>query len=482
MAESTQGDLELASGVWFALARDLSHGVFYRDLVSTAGYGGTRYFPLFFSLLGGLYRLGLSTIVAGALLGLLTAAVLVGGLARLCRAMGLPALMAATVAVGGLVPYFVLQTIFAVRGDAFAAACNLWGLAYVMLAWRAGGERSRSLTWASVWFTLALATKVTSLAVPGAVVVAFALAGRWRPARRLAVGTALGTLLVVGATIVLSDGRALVSWRACMFAGASGSATLAALWSPQTLEKVLFSHLLRALLVLDGVALLAATFVRTGDSVSRRETASGPDTVGPLVVVLFAVVTASTWLILSSPGTTASNQAIEWIEVSFVLVAGVAQSRPTIRLPLMAALAAVFVYAAAQNLVRAHELAAATGPEQARQDRARVAAIVETAPGPVLFESALWPSLVGSPTYVIDPFALRVVMTARPEVFDRLAREIDTHVYARIVLQYDPTSEVGGRWYHDISFGWPIAQRILQHYRLSAHPTGHTFVYVPSGS
>jgi hypothetical protein len=33
-------------GAWLTCAYDFMHGVFYRPLFSTLGYGGTRYFPL----------------------------------------------------------------------------------------------------------------------------------------------------------------------------------------------------------------------------------------------------------------------------------------------------------------------------------------------------------------------------------------------------------------------------------------------------
>ena len=35
-------------GVWLACAHDFLHGVFYRPLFGPLGYGGTRYFPLYF--------------------------------------------------------------------------------------------------------------------------------------------------------------------------------------------------------------------------------------------------------------------------------------------------------------------------------------------------------------------------------------------------------------------------------------------------
>src|SRR6202521_3110166 len=38
------------NGVWLALATDLKDGLFYRPLLSPVGYGGARYFSLFFFL------------------------------------------------------------------------------------------------------------------------------------------------------------------------------------------------------------------------------------------------------------------------------------------------------------------------------------------------------------------------------------------------------------------------------------------------
>src|SRR3984893_621636 len=64
-------------GVWLACAYDFLHGVFYRPLFSSLGYGGTRYFPLYFVLtgvlakpLGSLETAGIALSAAGVLLAL----------------------------------------------------------------------------------------------------------------------------------------------------------------------------------------------------------------------------------------------------------------------------------------------------------------------------------------------------------------------------------------------------------------------------
>src|SRR5580698_5864720 len=70
-------------GVWLACAYDFLHGVFYRPLFSSLGYGGTRYFPLYFVLtcvlakpLGSLETAGIALSAAGVLLALVAVYIL----------------------------------------------------------------------------------------------------------------------------------------------------------------------------------------------------------------------------------------------------------------------------------------------------------------------------------------------------------------------------------------------------------------------
>jgi len=42
--------LDHVAGVWIALALDLKNGTFYRAASGPLGYGGTRFFPLYFCL------------------------------------------------------------------------------------------------------------------------------------------------------------------------------------------------------------------------------------------------------------------------------------------------------------------------------------------------------------------------------------------------------------------------------------------------
>src|SRR5208283_321204 len=56
------------AGVLMAMAADLKHGVFYRPLYGPEGYGGTRYFPLYFVLHALLMKLGIPVLLGAYLL------------------------------------------------------------------------------------------------------------------------------------------------------------------------------------------------------------------------------------------------------------------------------------------------------------------------------------------------------------------------------------------------------------------------------
>src|SRR5436190_6673921 len=54
---STDSHLDHVAAVWVAEAIDLTRGVFYRAPYGSYGYGGPRYFPLFFCVHGAAIKL-----------------------------------------------------------------------------------------------------------------------------------------------------------------------------------------------------------------------------------------------------------------------------------------------------------------------------------------------------------------------------------------------------------------------------------------
>ncbi|HXN07380.1 MAG TPA: hypothetical protein VN944_09990, partial [Nitrospiria bacterium] len=79
-------NMDPVAGVWTGLSIDLARGEFYRPLFSESmGYGGTRYFPLFFSLQALLLKITGNPILAGQILNISTDILLLIGFYFLLR-------------------------------------------------------------------------------------------------------------------------------------------------------------------------------------------------------------------------------------------------------------------------------------------------------------------------------------------------------------------------------------------------------------
>lgn len=457
--------LSYVSGIWIALGKDLASGVFYRDLIGPLGYGGTRYFPLFFTIIGVLLKAGLPPLVAGWTASAIAALILATGLARVGRALGAPRPMQWLLAACAISPYFVQQTLFEVRADVIAAGLNLWGLASIIPVWREQTNVRPRVGIAALWFTLAFAAKITSLAVPACVFVALMLSRRVPVAIRFAVQFAVGLALFLGVVELASAGRAVEAWRACMFAGSSEGGTVTAMLSGDFISFASFSHLLTVLLVLD-VAVLIAALV-TGARAMW------------LPVVLFAGVSVTAALTLSSPGTIPSNQIIEWLQMSFVVLVFAAASRPNLTRPLSFVIAVMVLWMAVQDVVRVRHLIDTRAERTTAATRSEIARLIGAAPTPVLAESSLWEVLAGHQAYLLDPFALRVVMMKRGDIARDLEQKIDAHYFSSVIFQVDPTTPQGRGYYEHVNFGWPITARILEQYRFDRQPAHDVWIYVP---
>jgi hypothetical protein len=127
------GYLDCVSGIWLALGRDVDAGHFYRPLLSELGYGGTRYFPLFFLIIGAFLRLGAGILTAGWLTSALTAIILAAGMYRLVRRLD----GAGWVAIWPRrLPMLRAATLFEVPRRRVSRGVQRLGLAFVLPAWR----------------------------------------------------------------------------------------------------------------------------------------------------------------------------------------------------------------------------------------------------------------------------------------------------------------------------------------------------------
>jgi hypothetical protein len=463
-ALASEDYLQFTGGVWLALARDLADGLFYRPVMSGVGYGGTRYFPLFFSLIGLLMRTGLSPLAAAHAVSLFSAALLFGGVVRVSGRLGVPRLSALLLGLLALAPHYVQQTTLGIRSDILAAALIVWGVSFAMERVGPDSRTGQSPWIAATAFTLALATKPTAAYGAAAALAALVLNGRWQPARRLLAWSAVGVLLFFVAVQVASGGRALESFRACALAGDS----------PVNLIRNLFQVRmgpvggLRFLTVVLGVAALAWLFDL------RRNWNAVPS-------VLFCFAAITTAVILGSPGTVHPNQVTD-IHVAAVIVIGAfLQRHDRVRRAGYAVVLLLLLLAGYQDYERAIRQNMAA---EARGREATLRAFSRAVDGfrkPVLSESPEFPVIEGTRPYLLDAFTLRIVTITRPDVLADVLGKLHDRAFAYILLIEDPETTRGRGWYENVHFGWPIVEALLENYRYQETSAGMR-IYVPKES
>lgn len=437
--------LNLGTGVWLALARDVRDGIFYRPIWNGAEYGGTRYFPMLFVATGALMRMGVAPVPAGLIVSLGGLIALVAAVITLLHRWSVPRPLA--ILGGALVaaPYFVHQTGFAVRCEPLAAAFAVAGLA-VLGPPRPGGPSTRRLGLVAVFFVAAFATKLTCVYAPAAAVAAL-LATRQRAALTLALFTIGGGAVFLLGVHLVSQGRALESFRACAFAGVDPTSLLSVAAITRSVQLIATSHLLTVVFAMSATALAASRGL-------WRE-------VPGLYLLAAAAVTG---VIFTSPGTILTSQIVDaYVAAIVVLVIATARARAPVRAAASAGLVGVALWAAAQNGVRMARIARDDLPAAAADRRALVAA-VHACGGSLLSESPLIPLLAGQRPVLLDPFAFHVVGLNRPEVARNLAERIARGEFACIVLEQDPTTDKGRAWYRNVNLSDPVVRAVLDRY------------------
>jgi hypothetical protein len=205
------------SSVWLALAWDFAHGVFYRPVVSSDGYGGTRYMPLLFVLYGGLLRAGVDSIIAGVVLMQLSVMALAVVLCRVLRLIGLP-LASAVPLAGSVFCTAVFQSYCTdVRPDYFAAAASMGGVGLAL----AYNRRARGgyLAAAGAACVTAGLIKATSCLLWTPIAAWLLVVDRRRTALVFTAGVAGALVAVLTLVNMVSAGQFVANMRAMATAG-----------------------------------------------------------------------------------------------------------------------------------------------------------------------------------------------------------------------------------------------------------------------
>jgi hypothetical protein len=445
--------LDDASGNWTALAKDVTEGVFYRPLHGPAGYGGSRYFPLHFVLHAGVMTIVGDPIRSGFAVSTVSVVLLLAAVHVLLRRLGAPRPLSLACAAFVLAGHPAQEALFAIKGDALAAALNLWGVAFCAGAAVPLG----AILVAAVAFTLAFATKVTAVSGLTAALAWLLLTRRSRAAMLLSILTGVGIALVIGLMYLVSSGVAFGVFRA----SASGGAT----WLSLVNAPVTFAKQARRLpetlvfIQLGFAALLVLVWHRTLSSLS---------------LLLFASVLCITVLIFGSPGTD-TNHLLDLYVASIVLVgSGIAQRG----LPRAAfGVAALVVAALAGGLSLASGLVDA-GSEQKRGLFAEALARIPDKSRPILAQNPLLPVVAGQRAYLLDPFLIRLLSERDPAFVEPLWRDLRAQRFAAVVFERDPREERARGLYRFALLGERFLDEVDRSYEIAA-TIGARTVFLP---
>jgi len=422
-----------ASGTWTALAWDFAHGELYRPVVSTSGFGGTRYMPLLFMLHGGLIRLRIDPVFAGVLL--MQGSVVVASVALYValRAGGIGQALALPFALTPWATVTYQKFCTDVRADYFAAAFVVTAVAAVCVAQR--DSRQRWLWCAGVACVLAAISKFTSIVFVVPIAGSLMVGGKRLRAAAFAAATLGSWLLLLGALQWVSHGRFLENLQATL----TGGTHVSDIWRhgiPKIPAELVGDPTIGAPFVLAVWTLVIA---------ARRREWSAIDS----YLLTAALVT---FVIYVSPGT-ASNHMIE-LQIATTLAVAVALARGRLTDGLVAG-----VYVVAALVMVAITLPLPWMPYPTRtlrllgpRRRATVDAIRAeflSPPVPYLSLNPNVPLLLGERPSVLDAFNLNVFVVNETPAGRDLRSRIQSRSYATVIL------DDGGLFSGDIGPGDP---------------------------
>jgi hypothetical protein len=440
------------NGVWLALATDLNAGVFYRPLHGPSGYGGTRYFPLFFVLYALLLKLGLPVLLSGYLLSAVGIVSLIAGTFYLLRKLGAEPWLAACSAGAVLAAGAVQLSLLSIHDDGIACALNIWGVA---MSAHPKPSHSKILL-AAVLFTLAWSTKVTTVFGFAAAFLWLIFAGLSRVAWELAAETACGCLLVAGAMVLGSHGRVVEIFKAC----ASGGTTL-------TRTALGPFHML-SIAVRDDPGLLLFLFLALLVLPAKS--------LRSLPALLFVATAGVTAMIFGSPGAS-WNHLLDLQVAAVILFAAWLANEGTVLSkevgPYSLMLATLLAAVPVVHMLAAEDRTLAAGRFE------KVIAFIGDTHKPILAENPSLPVLAGQRPDVMDPFMLALLRERIPGFGEPLLEGLRNHAFCAVVLSMrDPRTDVGRTWYETNIFGRGFLPVLQENYRLASVIDGQ-YVYLP---
>ena len=440
--------LDHVAGVWIALALDLKRGLFYRAPYGPSGYGGTRFFPLYFSLHAAAMKIA-GWRAAGYFLSTVSIVLLLGGIYYLLRRMGSARWLASAGVLAALAGSSVQDSLLGIREDGMAAMLSVWGVALCV-----NQPSRRRLFAAAVLFALAFATKESAIAAAAAVFAMLLLSKRFRLAWQFAGATAAGYACVLLAMYVASAGRAFAAFQ---YTIATGSNWQSLLYSPISMEQAMHGYVAEVVLLVLGTAAFVA---------------AGARGILHLPWLWFLCTLGVTLVIFSSDGT-AGNHLIE-LHIAAIVMFITWISDLQMQDAGVAALAAACLLAWMELLVQHRDVDAIPVRAQLQQIVQKIGATDK----PILADNPMVPITAGQQPYLLDAFMFRAISENVPGFSDPMWQMLRNRQFEAVVLVDNPDSDEGRDTYTNFHFGEDFIPLMERQYQ-AAGSVGEHFLFLP---
>ena len=458
IAFSGSSRLNHVSGVWLTLATDLVEGTFYRPLMSDVGYGGTRFFPLHFTLHAILIKWGLPPLAAGYLLTLFATFLMLSGLLLVLLELSVPRQDLWIFMVLGLAASSSQLAITTIRGDLLPAAMTLWGLHYCI---RLNDVLSkRYLCLASLCFTLAFSAKITTLFGPLAASYWLLSKGNGKAASRLIIWISLEIMIVLLTIYLGSETRVFTIFSAC----ATGGAKIGHLiYGPVLMvQKMATRDVVCFLTVLVALALIILFQLWRKPS---------------LAVASFVATAITTGMIFASPGTDYNH----FLDLYLIAIVVLASSIPghVLKPWLYLVLVMTGVITTTMQVGKLHETYRQL--DAVRKELVQLIQNHQQNGNLVLSQDPLLPVMAKQTPFIMDPFMLRLTREAYPAITEDLWNRIRSQTFSAVILKFDPATPRGSELLSKRHFGPQFPEVLLEYYRphMKPEPGGNYFIYLP---
>ena len=449
--------LNHVAGIWIGLAMDFSEGIFYRPLFSESiGFGGTRYFPLFFSLHALMIKLCGMPILSGHIVSLFSGALLFIGCFFLLRQMEVKPILAVgliSLLLSGASIQWGLSTI---RGDILPLALNIVGFAFFSSKY----PMKYRMYFTSACFVLAFSAKLT--AINGIVSLFFwlILNRRKKEAWELLLFTFIGCIVFLGILYFGTSSRIISIFKICSSGGTDLYSILKSLPTAFTQTVTIYDPI--CLLLLFWATIIICKYGKT--------------VMSNLLFIFLLISTVLTIIIFGSPGSD-FNHLVDISTASILLIGSTEFSckSKSIRSSIYI-YSFLIVFSVTYNLPSLTRLLKDDNKNIAKRYPQEIINLFKQDDVKVLSEDPMIPILANKRPYLLDPFMLRLIILNSSSIRSSVFDSINHKKFSAIVFNADPLK--GTEWYSSTHFGYDFVNKVIYNYKEGIRKKNYV-VYFP---